>query len=444
MSATVHSHGLLPVRASNAHPRTIVITLLALLLAFAALGAVAPQYAAAQTGARFVETTATADFPDEIAFALTVEADSTIEEVELFWRPEHDVVLSAAYPDFQPGAHVELDHELDMRDNYLPPGLDIVYFWRVAERDGDITDSPEARVFYMDDEHDWDARTDDLVTVFWYAGGDGFSGDILESANHAAGRLSEQFGVVAGEPLRIVVYGDEGDFARALPPNSADWIGGQAYPGLNLIVAAIEPDSGEREIGRMVPHEVSHLILAQATENPWNSPPAWLDEGLAVYNQETEDERLPDVLDDAVDEGRLIPIRALNSSFPLDPDQALLSYAESMSVVTYIAGELGQQQLAALIAIFREGVSYDDAVERALGMTIDELDARWKAWLGYAGDRPAAENESPDRPASAQVEEDDDLSRNEAIFVLSLTGCGALLGLGMGVFALLKLRRMRR
>ena len=74
----------------------------------------------------------------------------------------------------------------------------------------------------------------------------------------------------------------------------------------------------------MVPHEISHLMLNQATWNPFNSPPNWLDEGLAVYLQETQESRFRQILDDAVDDGQLIPVRALNSSFPLDPDQARL------------------------------------------------------------------------------------------------------------------------
>ncbi len=139
----------------------------------------------------------------------------------------------------------------------------------------------------------------------------------------------------------------------------------------------------------MIPHEVSHLILDQATENPWNSPPNWLDEGLAVYNQETPDSDLPGILDEAVDDGELIPVRALSSSFPVDPDQAYLSYAESHSIVTYIIEELGESELAELIAIFREEVSYDEAVERALGMSVEELDAELEGMARLRGRQPA-------------------------------------------------------
>jgi hypothetical protein len=33
----------------------------------------------------------------------------------------------------------------------------------------------------------------------------------------------------------------------------------------------------------MLTHEAIHLMVAQATANPFNSAPRWLDEGLAEY-----------------------------------------------------------------------------------------------------------------------------------------------------------------
>jgi len=34
-----------------------------------------------------------------------------------------------------------------------------------------------------------------------------------------------------------------------------------------------------------IAHELTHLITAQMTLNPYNDIPTWLDEGLAMYNQ---------------------------------------------------------------------------------------------------------------------------------------------------------------
>lgn len=393
---------------------------------------------ASAADATFLDTSATATFQESITFNLVAEADSPIVEVALFWQPAGDSELQAAFPAVQPDRRVEVSHDVDTSAQYLPPGLDIVYHWRVTEQDGDVTESAPETLFYMDDGQDWRDLSDGLVTVYWYDGSESFARDIVDTANRGVGRLGEKFGIVASEPVRLVIYGDERAFNRALPPNSAEWIGGQAHPEWNLIVAEINPDSSPNsEIRRMVPHEISHLILHQATANPFNTPPNWLDEGLAVYNQETPDPRFQDVLDETVDAGRLIPVRALNSSFPTDPDQAILSYAESASIVAFIADELGDDKLASLVAVFRDEVSYAEAVERSLGMTIDELDARWKASLNYQGDAPPELNQ----PSTS---DDGELSRNELVGLIACTGVAALAGLALGILGVIKARRLGR
>lgn len=422
-----------------------VVRLLALLIAASGLlVAVAPLPAVAQSDAVFSEMSAQAVFGQSLTFAVTVEAATRIATAELYWYPQGNEEMSAAYPEIEPGRRVQIEEKVDLSLDYLPPGIDIIYFWRVIDSAGNATDSAEQVVFYMDDGPDWQSVTDQLTTVWWSEGDQAFATDILETANRTIATLADRFEIAAGEPIRIVVYGNDDDFAAALPPNSADWIGGQAHPGLNLIVAEIQPGAGVgREIRRMIPHEVSHLILSQATENPWNSPPNWLDEGLAVYNQATPDADLPDVLDAAVNDGELIPVRALSSSFPLDPNQAFLSYAESNSIVTYVIDELGEAEMAELIAVFRDGVSYDEAVERSLEMSVEDLDAAWKAWLGYEGDRQTTGNTTTaNSPPPAQIGtgDEDDLSRNELIALLACSGMLSLGGLALFIVALRKAR----
>jgi hypothetical protein len=398
----------------------------------------APSASASATDALFHDTSVTASFPNWISFRLDVESPSPIQAAELFWASEGSLSFSVSAPSITSGTRVVLEHEIDMSINYHPPGVDIIYFWRVTNAAGHVSESARQSFLYMDERHDWKIRTEGPVTIFWYAGNDAFAADILRTANHTIDRMRDRFGVVGERPIRIVIYGNDRDFSRSLPPNSAEWIGGQAYPQLNLIFAVVEPGSGaQREVRRMIPHEVSHLMLNQSTWNPYNSPPNWLDEGLAVFLQETHEPRFEQILDRAVRDGQLIPVRALNSSFPLDPDQALLSYAESWSIVTFIIEQHGDDALARLIAVFRDEVAYDEAVQRSLGISIDELDAQWKHWLGYQGDAP------PGARHSTSTGDDVTVTRNEKVALLSLSGIAGLGGLGLGVYSVRRFRGMR-
>jgi hypothetical protein len=352
--------------------------------------------ASAEPAVIFRQVDASVAFPEAIEFRLEASAEREVTRLELLYRPVSSPVTTLVRPSFQPGRELNLVYRRDMRVNYLPPGIDIYYRWRLSFADGSWVDSPEQVLLYLDQRYSWSRFERGPVTVFSAVPDPAHGQAALRATLEAIDRFQASFGFVAERPIRLVVYGSQRDLLDALPAQSAEWIGGIADPDLHVILAGVPPGPGaETELRRILSHEVVHLMVAQATRNPFNSPPAWLDEGLATLYQTVDDPRMESILQRAVREGRLIPVRALNSSFPVDPDQALLSYAESRSVVQFIVEQLGEERMAALLQVFCDGVSYDEAVQQALGMTIDELDAAWKAWLGYQGDRVAGQLDRP-------------------------------------------------
>lgn len=339
-------------------------------------------------------------FPKAITFTLTArDGAADIVKAQLFYRPVAAAITELAAPDFTLGHEVTATAAVDMTEHYLPPGIDIQYYWSLTDAAGNHLDTAPRQFLYQDERFPWRTKQGGQVTVYYYSGNDDFGQDILDTALRAADRLGRSFGVAGNRPIHIVVYGNNRDFASSLPPNSAEWIGGQAHPDLGLIVTGIQPGSGAAaEIRRVIPHEMSHQLLYQATDNPYGGPPHWLDEGLAVYNQETPDSEFGPMLQQAVRDGALIPVRALNSNFPLDPDQALLSYAESLSVVQFIVKTYGDAKLGKLLTSFKDELSYDEALQATLGVDTDGLDRAWKASLGYKGDRAGATLAGPRAP----------------------------------------------
>jgi hypothetical protein len=309
----------------------------------------------------------------------------------LFYRPVASEVSNLSVAEVKPGKQITLSQAVDMRTRYLPPGLDIQYYWSLTDAAGNHVDTAPQTFLYQDGRFPWRTATGGQVTVYYYSGNDDFGQDALNTALRTIDKLGKRFGVAGDRPVHIVIYGNNRDFATSLPPNSAEWIGGQAHPDLGLIVTGIQPGSGAAaEIRRVLPHEVSHLLLYQATENPYGTPPHWLDEGLAVYDQETADTSLTPLLNNAIKNGALVPTRALNSNFPLDPNQARLSYAESLSLVQYLVAKYGDAKLGELLLSFKAELSYDEALKQTFGLDTDELDRDWKASLGYKGDKPVA------------------------------------------------------
>ncbi|MFN8537807.1 MAG: peptidase MA family metallohydrolase [Thermomicrobiales bacterium] len=314
-----------------------------------------------------------------------------IREARLLYRPALAEITNLSQAEVTPRKAINLTHAVDMQTRYLPPGLGIVYYWSLTDAQGQRHDTEPQTFLYQDGRFSWRSLTGGQVTVYYYSGNEDFGRDLLDTATRTITKLSQRFGVAGSDPVHIVVYGSTRDFATSLPPNSAEWIGGQAHPDLGLIVTGIQPGGGAAsEIRRVIPHEVSHLLLYQATKNPYGGPSHWLDEGLAVYNQETVDTSLKPLLTQAIKNGALLPVRALNSNFPLDPSEARLSYAESVSLVEFIVSKYGDARLGELLRSFKDELSSDEALKRTLGVDADGLDKEWKASLGYGGDKAGA------------------------------------------------------
>ena len=133
-----------------------------------------------------------------------------------------------------------------------------------------------------------------------------------------------------------------------------------------------------------MPHELSHVVVYQATKNPYGGLPTWLDEGLAMVAEGNQSASFTSTSRSAVAGNRLISVWALSSSFPTDARQAELSYAESESVVNFVVKTYGRDGVSRLLAQFREGATYDDALKAALGVDTYALDDAWRASLGLA------------------------------------------------------------
>ncbi len=383
------------------------------------------------------------DFPTKLEFDLVADVGEPAKSVEVWYHPMYSPVTLVSRPDFAGGTHIDVAASIDMQLHYMPPGVDIVYRWRVTLTDGTILETPEQTVLYMDNRYKWSTVTSGQVTIYYFKGDDQVGKEALNTTVQSIDQFKQTFNIASSEPVRVILYGSSNAFASALPPNSAEWIGGIAEPELHMVLTGIQPGSdATTEIHRILSHEVVHLIVGQVTSNPFNSPPPWLDEGLATYYQEVPDSRFDPALKNAIRTGQLIPVRALNSSFPDDPNQALLSYAESRSIVDFIINQKGADKMAALLQAYAGGVSNDEAVQTGLGISIDQLDTDWKIWLGYGGDRQVSATTNSNHNDTGVGQQINDLLATSSSVLLM--GLAALFTIVVGTLLMLRGRHSDR
>ena len=345
--------------------------------------------------------TVTPLFPERITFRLEAHVGSgTITRAELSYKVQGDPYTRGVVGELTPGARVTATAEVDTQIDYIPPGVTLDYYWTLTDDGGRRFDTPRAVVRYDDERFPWQTRMVQAVRVHWQGDRAAFGDLLADAVAGAATQLQAQTVLTLPMPVEVWVYPTEEDLLSALPPGEPEWVGGQAFPRLNVVVASIADDEqAETEARRVLPHELAHLAVAAASRNPYNVPPVWLNEGLAVHNQQDSDPFLDEILERAARANALLPLRTLESSFPADPDAALLSYAESAGAVRFLLDHYGGERVQRLLAAFQQGVTYDEALQQALGVTVDQLDTAWRATLplpqGAAPGSPTAPVAAP-------------------------------------------------
>jgi hypothetical protein len=159
-----------------------------------------------------------------------------------------------------------------------------------------------------------------------------------------------------------------------------EWTGGVAFTEFGIIAIGISPSQLDWGKSALV-HELTHLIVHQATFSPYGRLPTWLDEGLAMYNEGELDPYLHSWLEEAISEDKLISVRSLCSPFSAEPEKAYISYGESYSLVEYLINNYGGDKILDLLTLFKEGSTYDEALSKVYGFDIDGLDSRWRETL---------------------------------------------------------------
>lgn len=324
-------------------------------------------------------------FPDSIKFSFKAQADPgtpAFKWLELAYRLEGEVETTIRHQNLEPGQALAADITIDTKKDYLPPGSRISYYWLLGTEQGDIYETPPQQFTYQDNRYPFKELKNGLFTVRWYQGDTSFGQAAMNRVMTTVDKLSQLYKVKPDTAINLTIYPDSRTMFTALPPNTQEWVGGQAIPELGTIVLAIAPGD-TTEIGRSIPHEVSHQVIYQATRNPYNLTPKWLDEGLAVNNQDQIDGFLLEAFERGRDQHTLFPLRVLNGSFPADSQLSFLAYGQSVQVVRYILKKYGDAGMEKILASFKQGVSYDEAIQIGLGISLDQLDREWKQSIGY-------------------------------------------------------------
>ncbi|RME43530.1 MAG: hypothetical protein D6796_12975 [Caldilineae bacterium] len=354
-----------------------------LLLLLALLLALLAKPVAGQEAIQVLSQSIESEFRDNITASLSARGTAEITDVEFFYRLAGQKATTRNDADFEPGTEVEAQFVIDQTSIYFPPGTELEYWWKLTDADGNTLRTDRQMYLYLDNRYDFQVLQNERLSLYWYRGGEDFGQTLFDRANEALDRLEQDVGVTVEDPIKIFIYGSHSDLLNAIAVGAQEWTGGQAFAENGVVVMGIAPDNLDWGLKATV-HEMTHLVIHQATDNPYGDLPRWLDEGLAVYNEDPErlDFQFRSSFDRAVRDNELMTLQTLSSTFPADPEAANLAYGESGAIVKFILDTYGPEAMANLLDIFAEGALYDDALEEALGVDMHTLDNQWRASLG--------------------------------------------------------------
>lgn len=321
------------------------------------------------------------NFPEGLDFKLETDSESAVTKADLLFSVGANRTLIQTSAQLADSSNGIIDHFVNMQTLGIPTGLSLSYHWRLLTQDGTVVDTPVMQTDWFDDRYQWTTYSSSDVLLFAYGEEEQFYDQAAQVAQDAVAELQQRFDAPArGEPLRIWLYQSQSDMSGALSPNSREWIGGVSYSRYSLI-AAVVPSGSEYAIQRVIPHEVAHQIIHDATHNPFIHPATWLDEGIAMAVQTVDLEGLDEMVEDAYLAGTLPTVQSMISEFGSDGGSTRLAYASSYSVVTFIENTVGTDAITELVSAYADGLSHDQTLLSVLEIDTTELNRRWRDHL---------------------------------------------------------------
>lgn len=209
----------------------------------------------------------------------------------------------------------------------------------------------------------------------------GIASALAEQAPHVLAALESRTGLRPPRVVDVVLTPTWAEFAAAQPGDPPSWAAGTAYAGRSEVYLRTRmPHLGADPIDKVFVHELVHVVLGRAFGD--REIPRWLDEGAAkLFAGELSPEDHATLVRAAVGAG-LLPLSSITGTWPRNPAKARLAYAQSTDFVAFIEDQR-EGALQRVIAELASGAELDDALTRATGRSLPDLEDDWRGQMTF-------------------------------------------------------------
>jgi Peptidase MA superfamily len=323
-------------------------------------------------------------FPDEITFSVTAKSPATIKIIYLkYGSDERSLVpeVSSSKADFNEGLEVSTSWTWKMKKTgSMPPGATIWWKWEISDASGNTFTTEKQSAVYTDTRFTWEVREHDDFDIYWHDQNQSMINELLAGIQERLSRLQLDVQIPTERKPKVFIYTSSDELKDAVLFEQ-EWTGALAYPSYNIILSAVNTSILDWAKDAL-PHEIAHLLVGEAVFGPFGDIPTWLDEGLAEYTSIKMPDYLQSALNTAKNNGTLISISSLSGSFPTSGSGAYLAYAESSSIVAFLIEQYSWEKMRLLLATFKDGATYDNALMSVYSFDVNGLETRWKKYIG--------------------------------------------------------------
>jgi hypothetical protein len=362
--------------------RRVAAASTAALLAVFAFALFAAPTPAAAGGITAGETRVESEDPTSISFRVPIEAESSLAAARLSYKvlnPDGNVG-GGGQADFVAAKQTDATFTLETitASRYIPVGSQFVISWELTDSDGDTVTTDEESFVFLDGRYDWQSRTEDDVTVYWYGNNEN---NALIAFDAVRSSLADTQALLEAEvpyPVRVMVWASEADGALAMQPRAESFdrqviTGGQRVAPDLILVFTPNVD--------VVRHETAHIVTKVAGDGPFTRIPSWLDEGTAVYMQNDPGSGYRSAIDFAIQTGAPLNLRSMQSPAN-EAGLVNLFYGQSWSTVDFMVDEFGEEAFAEVYRTAKAGSGIDDALEAVYSVNQDGLYNLWRESKG--------------------------------------------------------------
>lgn len=317
-------------------------------------------------------------FPEEVVVSAQAQSSAgDVRAMTLRYMVGSGPVERYGTFEFTPGRSIQ--GRLSIKtggNNFVAPGADITYWLEVQDAAGNKLETPKESFWYADTRFQWRDVKEGSVTVYYYRNAEPTARELLVAARQTEEKVGRMLGT-AGRPFRVMLYNTPAEITGAQRPETSVTRQqqilrvGVAYAGEDLVQVLGTGSLGAQDTAR---HEIAHLFVHWTAGN---NVPAWLNEGLAVWSQNDPGREYLGALERAIQRDELLLVRGMDS-FPGRPDETILAYGQSYSLVKYLIDSYGGEKFRGVFESIRQGNSAADGIQNIYGMNLDELDATWR------------------------------------------------------------------